>query len=271
MHRSIFVLFITITFLVYISNGLYIKTATDNQSIKTSSNNNNADAKNKNEWSVFKQKLGLTNQKVELLKSQKDQEGTMELLNRFIQENPKYNTNAEATEEPINTEPSNHFLQVYHNILKQLKLSRSTLKTSLNFELADKPQKNLKRSRRKIAVKMVSDMPTEKIDDLLKMFNEKHGINNQDNDDDDVDGDVDVPEADGDYSDFPMNLPSAMDPDYMYENLYEDEEDLAVPAKSHHNSQYGSLQDLILQASRNQWQREIEETKLRNRNNEHFI
>lgn len=204
---------------------------------------------------------------VELLKSQKDQQGTMDLLNKFIEENPKYNK--DTNEETTNIESSNHFLQVYHNLLKQLKLSRSTLKTSLNFELADKPQKNLKRSRRKIAVKMVSDMPSEKIDDLLKMFNEKHGINNQDNDDDD---DAEVPaDSDVDYNDFPMSLPSAMDPDYMYENLYEDEEDLAVPAKSHHNSQYGSLQDLILQASRSQWQREIEETRLRNRNNEHFI
>lgn len=202
---------------------------------------------------------------VELLKSQKDQQGTMELLNRFIKENPKYDT-ATTTTDDQPEESSNRFLQVYYNLVKQLKLTKSTLKTSVNFELADKPQKNLKRSRRKIAVKMVSDMPSDKIDDLLKMFNEKHGINNNDDDDD-----IDAVEDEADYSDFPLKLPSAMDPDYMYENLYEDEEDLAVPAKSHHNSQYGSIQDLIMQASRNQWQREIEETKLRNRNNEHFI
>ncbi|KAI8121896.1 hypothetical protein FF38_09069 [Lucilia cuprina] len=262
MHRSTILLFLMATLMIDMSKGLYIKSTTENQSSKTQNN--------KDEWSVFKQKLGLTNQKVELLKSQKDQQGTMELLNKFIEENPKYNENKDTGEENTNQEASNNFLQIYHNLLKQLKLSRSTLKTSLNFELADKSQKNLKRSRRKIAVKMVSDMPTEKIDDLLKMFNEKHGINNQDNGDDD-DADGDAPEGNGDYSDFPMILPSAMDPDYMYENLYEDEEDLAVPAKSHHNSQYGSLQDLILQASRNQWQREVEETKLRNRNNEHFI
>ncbi|KAM7361064.1 uncharacterized protein ACRADG_009571 [Cochliomyia hominivorax] len=248
----------TFSFVLNNGNGLYIKTATEQK--------NNV---NKNdEWSIFKKKLGLTNQKVDLLKSQKDQQGTVELLNRFIEENPKYNKPEVTNEETAKSNLSNHFLQVYHYMLKQLKLSRSTLKTSLNFELADKPQNNLKRSRRKIAVKMVSDMPSEKIDDLLKMFNEKHGINKQDNEDDDDDVPTD---SDVDYRDFPINLPSAMDPDYMYENLYEDEGDLAVPAKSHHNSQYGSLQDLILQASRNQWQREIEETKLHNRNNEHII
>ena len=113
---------------------------------------------------------------------------------------------------------------------------------------------------------MVSDLPSQKIDELLKMFNEKYGLNNHDNDED-----IDNLDEHDDYSDLAKNLPTTMNPDYVYENLYEDEEDLGIPVKTHHNSQYGSIQDLILQASRNQWQREIEESKLLTRNNEHFI
>lgn len=185
-------------------------------------------------------------------------------MNRFIEENKIRKGTIHGA--PKTKLSKIHFLKVYHRILKQLRLSQSSLKTSLNFELVDKSQKNLNRPRRKIAVKMVSDLPSQKIDELLKMFNEKYGINNNDNDED-----VDDFDDKGDYSDLDKNLPTAMDPDYVYENLYEDEEDLAIPAKTHQNSQYGSIQDLILQASRNQWQREIEESKLRTRNNEHFL
>ncbi|TMW46385.1 hypothetical protein DOY81_008537 [Sarcophaga bullata] len=259
LHYTKLTTLISIIFIFNSSTGLYIKTTVDNQNLKTQNKNDSKD-----EWSVFQQKLGLTNQKVKLLKSQKDQQGTLELLNRFIKENLNHK---EATPETPNKKSSNkNFFKVYHNIVKQLKLSRSSLKTSLNFEIVDKSKTNLNRPRRKIAVKMVSDLPSQKIDELLKMFNEKYGLNNQDND-----KDIDDPDDHGDYSDLAINLPTAMNSDYVYENLYEDEEDLAVPVKTHHNSQYGSIQDLILQASRNQWQHEIEESKLRTRNNEHFI
>lgn len=196
------------------------------------------------------------------MKQQKDQHTTLDLLNRFIKENPKYTieTPEAITNIPKDVDP---FLTFYSSLLKKHKISKSTLKTSLNFELGEQSKKSLKRPRRKIAVRMVSDMPTEKIDDLLRMFTAQHGIDNSDIDlqsDDDVE----------DYKGSSMILPTALDPDYMYENLYEDEEDLAAPTKSRSNTEYGSFQELILQANRNQWRREFEETKLRSKNNDHF-
>lgn len=56
--NSTLVLLIVACFLINLSNGLYIKTSNENQSNKNQNND-----KNNDEWSVFKQKLGLTNQK----------------------------------------------------------------------------------------------------------------------------------------------------------------------------------------------------------------
>lgn len=140
------------------------------------------------------------------------------------------------------------------------------LKTSFNFELADKPLKPLKRARRKIAVKMVSDMSSERVDHLLKMFYQQHNIQPLDYDVDTSD----QPNDEGDYID--SDLPRQdLDSDYAYDNLYDDEGDVDLTAKSRQNLEYGSFQDLILQAKRNQWERESEETKLHSPRNEHFI
>ena len=49
---------ITIIFIFNSSTGLYIKTAVDNQNLKTQNKDDSKD-----EWSVFQQQLGLTNQK----------------------------------------------------------------------------------------------------------------------------------------------------------------------------------------------------------------
>lgn len=209
---------------------------------------------------------------VDLLKSQKDQQGTKELLNRFIKENPKYLSAAKSNKNKNSKiQPKLEFKQLFRALVKQLKNSNSMLKTSFNFELADRPLKPQKRSRRKIAVKMVSDMSSERVDDLLKMFYQQHNIQPLDYDADTSD----QPNDEGDYidSDLPRRSEhdSDLDSDYAYDNLYDDEGDVDLTAKSRQNLEYGSFQDLILQAKRNQWERENEETKLHSPLNDHFI
>ncbi|EDW83974.1 uncharacterized protein Dwil_GK13893 [Drosophila willistoni] len=212
------------------------------------------------DWSVFQSTLGLSQQKLDLLKSQKDQHATKELLNRFISENPKY----AAVQKH---QKSDRFLKFYRLLVANLKGSKSMLKTSLNFELADRPLKPLKRARRKIAVKMVSDMPSERVDDLIKMFYQKHGIRS-DYDSDDHNGDSDYNE-----SDMPQEMPTGSngESDYAYDNLYDDEGDVGLTAKSRQNSEYGSFQDLIMQAKRNEWERKSEETKLHSSSDDDYI
>lgn len=145
------------------------------------------------------------------------------------------------------------------------------LKTSFNFELVDKPLKPLKRSRRKIAVKMVSDMSSERVDNLIKMFYEKHNIQPSDLYNDRI---IDSSD-DGDYSDPETTRRTQMDADsdseYDYDNLYDDERDVALTAKYNQNLENGSFQDLILQAKRNQWEQESDETKLHIPHNDHFF
>ncbi|XP_037732879.1 uncharacterized protein LOC119563505 [Drosophila subpulchrella] len=199
----------------------------------------------KDDWGVFKNTLGLSQEKVELLKSQKDQQGTKELLNRFILENPK--ALPKAKKQP------DQFLALYRSILKKLTASRRMLKTSLNFELADKPRKELKRPRRKIAVKMVSDMPSWKIESLLNSFYLKHGIPRN--------------AEEHDYPDLDM----ARDIDYDSDNFYDDEGDVELTAKTRQNTEYGSFQDLIMQAKMNEWERESEETKLHSPDSDDYI
>ncbi|XP_017123850.1 uncharacterized protein LOC108143824 [Drosophila elegans] len=205
-----------------------------------------AKAPAKDDWGVFKNTLGLSQEKVELLKSQKDQQGTKELLNRFILENPK--ALPQVKKQP------DQFLALYRSILKKLTASKRMLKTSLNFELADnRPHKTLKRPRRKIAVKMVSDMPSWKIESLLNSFYLKHGIPRN--------------TEEHDYPDLDM----PRDTDYDSDNFYDDEGDVGLTAKTRQNTEYGSFQDLIMQAKMNEWEREEEETKLHGSDNDDFI
>jgi len=157
--------------------------------------------------------------------------------------------------------PGYQFNRLFRTLVNNLKNSNRMLKTSFNFELADRPLKPLKRSRRKIAVKMVSDMSSERVDDLIKMFYEKHNIQPVDYYNDRVDESTD----DSDYSN--QEIPRMdSDSDYAY-----DEGDAALAAKSNQNSEYGSFQDLIFQAKRNQWEQESEETKLHIPQNDHYI
>ncbi|XP_032592927.1 uncharacterized protein LOC6564407 [Drosophila grimshawi] len=220
--------------------GFYIRRNTVNSPAKELNSHND-------EWGVFQNTLGLSNEKVELLKSQKDQQGTKELLNRFILENPKYSL-------PTNTKKSKRFGNQLKRLLRalvgfNLKSSKRTLKTTFNFELRNNALKPLKRVRRKISLNMVSDMSSERIEHLLQMFYQKHNI--------------DQSHYNNDRSD--------ADSDYAYDNLYDDEGDVSLTAKSRQNSEYGSFQDLILQANRKQWERESEETKLHSPLNDHFI
>ncbi|KAH8359592.1 hypothetical protein KR093_007774 [Drosophila rubida] len=258
--------------------GYYIRKTDESTSTKTL-----AASKSRNdEWGAIQNTLGLSQEKVELLKSQKDQQGTKELLNRFIKENPKYlsatstsnrNTNVNANANAnANKRPSLQFKRLLRALASNLKSSNRMLKTSFNFELADRPLKSLKRPRRKIAVKMVSDMSSEHVDNLIKMFYEKHNIQSSDYYNDRIAQDSD---DEGDYSeqDIIQRTPSDADPDsdYEYDNLYDDERDVSLTAKMNRNLEYGSFQDLILQANRNEWEREHEETKLHNSSNDHFI
>lgn len=98
------------------------------------------------------------------------------------------------------------------------------------------------------------------------MFYQQHNIQP-------LDYDVDTPDQPNDDRDYiDADLPKQdLDSDYAYDNLYDDEGDVDLTAKSRQNLEYGSFQDLILQAKRNQWERESEETKLHSPRNEHFI
>ncbi|ALC46840.1 CG13653 [Drosophila busckii] len=240
-------------------SGFYIR-----NSDKSLTNRAQDNAQHNDEWVGFQNTLGLTQEKVELLRSQKDQQGTKELLNRFIQENPKYLT--VTTKKPQAKQSRDQFKLLFRALVNQLKGSKGMLKTSFNFELADRrPLKPLKRTRRKIAVKMVSDMSSERVDDLLKMFYEKNNLQS-----------FDYPQGDeSEYDDAEVPALPPMDSDvnsdYAYDNLYDDEGDVDLTAKSRQNLEYGSFQDLIMQAKQNQWELEDEETKLHSPDNDHFL
>lgn len=114
--------------------------------------------------------------------SKKDRAYTMDILLRFIGENPKYYVEMNAKKE--NGQKNNDtFFNIYHLLIKNMKLSIQLLNTSLSFELNNndkKPTNDFKRSQRKIAVRMVSDIPTKRIDELLKLFNRQYGIDTSD-------------------------------------------------------------------------------------------
>uniref|UniRef100_B5DV72 Uncharacterized protein n=1 Tax=Drosophila pseudoobscura pseudoobscura TaxID=46245 RepID=B5DV72_DROPS len=213
----------------------------------------------KDEWGVFQSTLGLSQEKIDLLKSQKDQQGTKELLNRFIRENSKMLMSQKKTNR-------DEFTSFYRSVLKKLTASKGMLKTSLNFELEndDKPLKPMKRSRRKIAIKMVSDVPSENVDYLLKMFYQKHKIHSNYHDRD-VQNEVDYDKQEQ------IPTDSDKDTEYDFDNLYDDEGDVGLIAKSRQSTEYGSFQDLIMQSKMIEWERENEETKLHSSSNDHFI
>ncbi|XP_053969989.1 uncharacterized protein LOC128871881 [Anastrepha ludens] len=176
----------------------------------------------RDEWSVFQQKLGLSQRKVEQLKSKKNWLDTMGPFHRIIEANPKY-----------------------------------LLMNDKKFELNDdenKTTKYLKRSRRKIAVRMVSNIPAEKIDELLKAFNRQHEIEDSDLDENIEESSEDYDETDYSNSNKPFALTSALNPDYMYENIYEDVQDAAASTNINTDSEFTFLQDLILKANGNRWQ-----------------
>lgn len=168
----------------------------------------------------------------------------MDLLSSFDEKGRGYNQ--DVTSQMLN--------------MQQLQFFEARSRTIFNLVSSANQPKNLNRRRRKPAVKMISEISSERIDDLLKMYNEKYSIYS-----------TYTEENDEDYSDISQKLPSATDPDYMYENLYDDEKDLAIPPKSRHNTEYGSFQDLILQATQSKWQRETDETKLHTLSNKHYI
>lgn len=120
---------------------------------------------------------------------------------------------------------------------------------------------------------MVTDMSTEHVDQLLKMFYQKHNIDDTNYESDIADQHTD----NGDYSDIASDITPRTsmdretDADYDYD-LFDDEGNAGLIAKSHQNSEYGSFQDLILQAKRKQWELESEENKLHSPpDNDHFI
>lgn len=179
---------------------------------------------------------------VQLLKSQKDKQRTFELLNRFLEENPHYTVEKENSREEVEEKKvsDEDFMEVYHNILRQLKHSRRTLKTSLSFEIIDTTH-----SLRKISVNLVSDLPSGKIYQLIKMFNGNRAISDQE---------TEVYIADSDSSEASSSIYnkvySKLPPGNRRGYTHTHGRDLYTPNKPVHSSQYASLQDLILQGRR---------------------
>ncbi|XP_032589558.1 uncharacterized protein LOC6572106 [Drosophila mojavensis] len=270
MNTSIQFLVLLVVVPLNISYGLYIR----NNKAAPAKADASADSRN-DEWGVFQNRLGLSQEKVELLKSQKDQLGTKQLLHRFILENPKY-LSAKTTNSRKKSKSSKlAFNRLFRALAKNMKSAKSTFKTSLQFEMSDRPTKPLKRTRRKISVKMMTDLSTERVDQLLKMFYQKHNIEEPNFDSDAADQHTDT--DNGDYSDIASDISPhtsmdrESDSDYEYD-LFDDEGNADLIAKSHQNSEYGSFQDLILQAKRKQWELESEENKLHSPpDNDHFI
>ncbi|XP_054081843.1 uncharacterized protein LOC105220212 [Zeugodacus cucurbitae] len=193
-----------------------------------------------NQRNVYQQKLGLSSERVELLKSEKDQADSMDIRNRIIGENSKYVV--------MNAKKGTRQSSLLENMI----LSKQLLKTSLKKlnEDDEKSNKDFKRSRRKIAVRMVSDMPTEQIDELIKLFNHQHGIDHSDsNKSNELEDNYDDSDYDS-ITSMPLRTPNV---DYVYENLYEDDQDATISSKTNSEGEFKSLQDLIMQATQAQW------------------
>uniref|UniRef100_A0A1B0A1H9 Uncharacterized protein n=1 Tax=Glossina pallidipes TaxID=7398 RepID=A0A1B0A1H9_GLOPL len=187
------------------------------------------------EWKMFQQMLNLTDKKVELLKSQKDQEETKNLLYRFIRENPKLiNTNNNNAKEGKVKKTENNTQQI-NNILK----------TSKNYELKNKSQKDIKRPIHTIAVKQNFDMSSAKFCQLLKLFLMKRKLLSHSNNINDDEPDNNIPRDDK------LHNFICDDSIIFYKNDFKSEAEV-------------SMQDLIFQAVLDYWRQDMEERKLMN-------
>lgn len=172
---------------------------------------------------------------VELLKSQKDQEETKNLLYRFIRENPKLiNTNNNNAKEGKVKKTENNTQQI-NNILKPSK----------NYELRNKSQKDIKRPIHTIAVKQNFDMSSAKFCQLLKLFLMKRKLLSHSNNINDDEPDNNIPRNDK------LHNFICDDSIIFYKNDFKSEAEV-------------SMQDLIFQAVLDYWRQDMEERKLMN-------
>ncbi|KAI9578204.1 uncharacterized protein LOC119640780 [Glossina fuscipes] len=237
--------FILLALTINVTYGFYMRPINRIDEIQT-------EMRNANEWNMFKRKLNLTDEKVELLQSQRDQEKTKQLLYRFIRENPKL-IKAEKTKGLVNEEEmierkakqereadfvDNHkldyFRKIYRKVVKGIESKTyRILKTSLKIVFTDVSQKHLRRSRRTIP-------NTE----FLKEPDDEEG-----NVKDDVE----------DYSDND-EYPDNSDSTSRYKGYFNDNSEGEVRARR--RIRYGSIQNLIMQAMRRRRQQDREESKL---------
>uniref|UniRef100_A0A1A9VPT6 Uncharacterized protein n=1 Tax=Glossina austeni TaxID=7395 RepID=A0A1A9VPT6_GLOAU len=243
MIFRVFVLFATLT--INVTYGFYMRPINRIDKIQI-------EARNANEWNMFKRKLNLTDEKVQLLQSQRDQKKTKELLYRFIRENPKL-INAEKTKNLVNekemierkanqegetdfvsNQKLDYFRKIYFKMVKRMDFkTHRILRTSLKIVFTDVSQKHLKRSRRTIA-------DTE----FLKESDE---------------GEANVKDDDEDYSDNDEYADNS-DSTSRYKGYFNDNSQGEVRARR--RIKYGSIQNLIMQAMRRRRQQDREESKL---------
>ncbi|KAL9894998.1 uncharacterized protein ACN427_006698 isoform 1-T1 [Glossina fuscipes fuscipes] len=220
------------TILIHISLGLYIRPAKENKTTKPVVENMKSDA---GEWKMFQQMLNLTDKKVELLKAQKDQQETKNLLYRFIRENPKLiNTNNNNAKESKLKKSQNNTQQI-NNILKPSK----------NYELKNKSQKDINRPIHTIAVKQNFDMSSVKFCQLLKLFLMKRKLLSHSNNINYGEPDNNIPRDDK------LHNFICDDSIIFYKNDYKSEGEV-------------SMQDLIFQAVLDYWRQDMEERKFMN-------
>lgn len=196
---------------------------------------------------------------MQILKAQEDQKKVKDLLYRFIKENPQYSEEAKLIDETTNDPPMDEFSKFYYELIGQLKSNKRTVKTSLNFELSDKSQAILKRQRR-IAVRVTSEMPPEKVDELLRVFN----VNNNE----ESSSQEEIENESEEVHKLPISFARYNPEEYYDSNYIEDDEDYDeyatynIPRTPYEtrgrNSQFGSFQDLILKGWRNEFKKRLE-------------
>ncbi|KAL9894999.1 uncharacterized protein ACN427_006698 isoform 2-T2 [Glossina fuscipes fuscipes] len=173
--------------------------------------------------------------KFELLKAQKDQQETKNLLYRFIRENPKLiNTNNNNAKESKLKKSQNNTQQI-NNILKPSK----------NYELKNKSQKDINRPIHTIAVKQNFDMSSVKFCQLLKLFLMKRKLLSHSNNINYGEPDNNIPRDDK------LHNFICDDSIIFYKNDYKSEGEV-------------SMQDLIFQAVLDYWRQDMEERKFMN-------
>uniref|UniRef100_A0A1A9WTR7 Uncharacterized protein n=1 Tax=Glossina brevipalpis TaxID=37001 RepID=A0A1A9WTR7_9MUSC len=233
---------VMLTILIHISLGLYIKPLNESKAIRSIQENNSNDM---SEWKMFKKMLNLTDKKVELLKSQKDQQETKNLLYRFIRENPRL---INANNNKIKVDKLKKFqtnTQQTNNVLKPLRKN----------ELKNKPQKELKQPIHMIAVKENFDMSSVKFCQLLKLFLMKKNRLSHSNDINDDKTINHIPKDDQPIDNDKLHNFICDDTIIFYKN------DCKLDAEF-------SMQDLIFQAVYDYWRQDMEERKLMNNEDE---